>query len=132
LAVIYSSIAQTFQDLDNYEDALQYYKFELEQIKDCNESAAKSLLNIAEVKEKLNANYEELYTIYMESFNKAELCDNKILQLKILRQLKELQYQLKINDYELELRLNNFDKLDDDMDEDNQESSDSSFNISSC
>lgn len=67
----------------------------------------------------------------MESFNKSELTKNKILQLKILRQLKELQSQLKIDDNEIEQKIKNFDQVDEEMEEEN-ESSDSSFNISSC
>jgi len=54
LSPIYSSIAQTYQDLENCDASFKYYQLELTTLAPDNAaSAVKTLLNMAYMKEKL-------------------------------------------------------------------------------
>lgn len=104
IAVIYSSIAQTYQDLDNYKEALKYFEFELKTSNSNDESVlleekfprdyllklmkilmilktVKTLLNIAYAKEKCQAEFEELDKIYADALESARKTGNQKLQV---------------------------------------------------
>lgn len=82
--MIYASIAQTCQDLDDYINALEYFKFELQKIGDEQvnyESSCKSLINIAYIKEKLKYDFDEIRSVYEAAFEKARAANNYALQV---------------------------------------------------
>ena len=101
LALIYSSIAQTHQDLENIEEALVYYNLELKCVEGnydlviyafnelfntikiyFSNKECKALLDIVEVKEKLRTNFDELNEIYQEALYKAQ--QSKDLELQVI------------------------------------------------
>ena len=103
LALIYSSLSETCQDLNDLNKALEYYDLEMktnsmdiETVKERNLSnflklinhnillkECKSLLNIAIIKEKLSVEFNEIKEIYMKAYKKAKEIVNNEISLKL-------------------------------------------------
>ena len=89
--MIFASIAQTNQDLERYNEALKYFELELSTFSLNAESECKSLLNIALLKEKLHAEFDELKQLYTKAYEKAREASNTQLQLRTMNLLKDSQ-----------------------------------------
>jgi hypothetical protein len=119
LALIYSSLSETCQDLNDLNKALEYYDLEMktnsmdiETVKERNLlnflkqinhniflKECKSLLNIAIIKEKLSAEFNAIKEIYMKAYKKAkEIVNNETslkLQVYLILLIKYFFYSLK-------------------------------------
>ena len=151
LSVIYASIAQTYQDLDKYLDALEYYNHELEclySIDDsesvsfswldrvlelqasnltiCIRKACKSLLNVAIIKEKLNASFEDLQATYSKAYEKAKLTGNSSLQFKCIKLLKQTEDMFKVECEETQRIFSSLSQNEKTSDDDEMESDENS------
>ena len=119
LALIYSSLSETCQDLNDLNKVLEYYDLEMktnsmdiETVKERNLlnflkqinhniflKECKSLLNIAIIKEKLSAEFNAIKEIYMKAYKKAkEIVNNETslkLQVYLILLIKCFFYSLK-------------------------------------
>lgn len=91
MALIFASIAQTYQDLDNYREAIKYFELELQTFSANSISECKSLMNIAVLQEKLHLGFTDIKETYFKALKKAKEASNLKLQLKILKLFKECQ-----------------------------------------
>jgi hypothetical protein len=91
MALIFSSIGQTYQDLDNYREAIKYFELELQTFSANSISECKSLMNIAVLQEKLHLGFTDVKETYFKALKKAKEASNLKLQLKILKLFKECQ-----------------------------------------
>jgi hypothetical protein len=91
MSLIYSSIGQTYQDLDNYREAIKYFELELQTFSANSISECKSLMNIAVLQEKLHLGFTDIKQTYLKALKKAKEASNLKLQLKILKLFKDCQ-----------------------------------------
>ncbi|GFN80014.1 tonsoku-like protein, partial [Plakobranchus ocellatus] len=90
-ADLYVSLAQTYADLRNYEEAIFYYRQELEERKENQEQSCRTLLNIAELEELRGSKYSVMCKIYMSAFEAARKAKHVKLQIRTLKSLMALQ-----------------------------------------
>lgn len=110
MALIFASIAQTYQDLDNYREAIKYFELELQTFSANSISECKSLMNIAVLQEKLHLGFTDIKETYFKALKKAKEASNLKLQLKILKLFKECQKVYGINYEETNQMIHEVDK----------------------
>ena len=82
-----NSIAKTYEDLQNYVKALDYFKDQLVLDKDNPEDYCIALSNTAMMKESLCHSYEEVMELRREWHDKAARADNRSQQLVALKEM---------------------------------------------
>uniref|UniRef100_A0A2C9JSZ2 Tonsoku-like protein n=1 Tax=Biomphalaria glabrata TaxID=6526 RepID=A0A2C9JSZ2_BIOGL len=90
-AAIYISLGQTYADLQQYDNAILYYKQEVAERKDNFEQSCQTLLNVAELEELKGSKYTEVCKVYMSAFEAAKKAKSPKLQVQTLKSLISLQ-----------------------------------------
>ncbi|KAH9504314.1 hypothetical protein Btru_064609 [Bulinus truncatus] len=90
-AAIYMSLGQTYADINQYDNAIQYYRLELSERKDNFEQSCQTLLNIADLEELKGSKYGEVCKVYMSAFDAARKAKSPKLQVQTLKSLICLQ-----------------------------------------
>lgn len=111
LAIIFSSIAQTYLDLNDFKNALVYYQYELDTNTMSAESACVSLLNVASIQEKLSVDFVELKEVFMNAYKKAKETSKVKLQIKVMKALKEAEMACGVDSEETQKTLNSLNEI---------------------
>ena len=82
-----NSIAKTYEDLQNYAEALYYFKKQLMLDEDNPEDYCIALSNIAMMKEYLNQSYDQVMEVRRNWLDRASRCDSRSQQLAALREI---------------------------------------------
>ncbi|XP_005099958.1 tonsoku-like protein [Aplysia californica] len=90
-AAIYVSVAQTYADLRQFDNALYYYQRELEEWGDNQEQACRTYLNMADLEEKKGSKYGVTGKLYMSAFEAARKAKHRKLQIQSLEALIAVQ-----------------------------------------
>ncbi|XP_072110408.1 tonsoku-like protein isoform X1 [Mobula birostris] len=91
LAVIHVSLAATFSDLDDHEQALKHYQAELGLRTGNPKEECKTWLNVAMAKEECGRPYAELEECYQKALQCADQAENPRLQARSMRLLHSVQ-----------------------------------------